>query len=105
MGLVIACVVGCYLYQRIRHPQSRCSFPPPLLLNGQGYYLLSFVNWHLGNNYYIDKTTAIMAGILCGELAGRLCVLDIKTWRCISVTPSLPPNADVRFKHAIPLHL
>ncbi|OQR97374.1 hypothetical protein THRCLA_07002 [Thraustotheca clavata] len=110
MGLVVCCVIICYLYQRLRYPKMPHEFSPPLLLNAQGYHLLSFADWKYRGKYYIDKTTAIMAGILSFKYDEQLFILDIKTWRFLSIETrllSLPPvdTAHEKFQHTIPLHI
>ncbi|OQR97372.1 hypothetical protein THRCLA_21943 [Thraustotheca clavata] len=108
--LVFVCVICCYLYERRGNVHVATQFTAPLLLNAQGYYMLSFKDWELNGLYYIDKTSAIMAGILCLELKDQVYILDIKAWRFLSVsTETIRPQhilaANSKFTHAIPLDL
>ncbi|KDO25041.1 hypothetical protein SPRG_09770 [Saprolegnia parasitica CBS 223.65] len=110
MGLALVSCVLCYLYARRTSPNLTPIFAPPLLLNAQGYHMLTFKHWVAQGVYYIDTTSAIMAGVLSWKVHGHIYLLDIKTWRFVSTalrTPRPQSRAakDERFAHAFPLHL
>ncbi|OQS07894.1 hypothetical protein THRCLA_00115 [Thraustotheca clavata] len=107
MGIICVCVIASYTFYRIRY---RHISPRNILchvLNAKAYYLLNFSRWQLHDELYIDKTSAIMAGLLSFELRNRVFVLDIKTWRFYTLAAThLSPtiqSADVRFRHALPM--
>ncbi|OQS04105.1 hypothetical protein THRCLA_03621 [Thraustotheca clavata] len=91
----------CYCYDRYRCPKLTCLSIPTLLLNAQSFYMLQFRNWRIGNDYYLDKTSAIMAGLLIIQWNHQLYILDIKTWRVFLDLSQL--DVQGRFKHAIAL--
>ncbi|EQC37763.1 hypothetical protein SDRG_04790 [Saprolegnia diclina VS20] len=101
--LAIACVVGCYLYDRWRYPnqQTNATMASALALNAQSVYLLRLTRWTHDGETYLDTTSAILAGLLVLEVHGRWYVFDIKTWRwfCRPRRPS--PTTHLAF--AIPL--
>ncbi|EQC25076.1 hypothetical protein SDRG_17038, partial [Saprolegnia diclina VS20] len=110
MGLALVACVVCYLYARRSSPNLTPIFTPPLLLNAQGYHMLTFKHWVANGVYYIDTTSAIMAGVLSWKCQGHIYLLDIKTWRFVSTAlPTPRPQSraakEERFAHAFPLHL
>ncbi|EQC35330.1 hypothetical protein SDRG_07042 [Saprolegnia diclina VS20] len=110
MGLALVACVVCYLYARRSSPNLTPIFTPPLLLNAQGYHMLTFKHWVANGVYYIDTTSAIMAGVLSWKGQGHIYLLDIKTWRFVSTAlPTPRPQSraakEERFAHAFPLHL
>ncbi|OQR91088.1 hypothetical protein ACHHYP_04976 [Achlya hypogyna] len=95
-------VVGRFLWQPNLPPIPVKSW----LLSAQSFYLLDFTEWYFQGEYFLDKTSAMMAGVLSVVYDGRLYLFDIKTWRLVSL-PALhislrDPDAR-RFRHAIPL--
>ncbi|OQS05685.1 hypothetical protein THRCLA_02206 [Thraustotheca clavata] len=107
IGFLVATssVLGCFIVERL----FRRNLPPLLLptemLNASSYYMLDFSDWIIRDEYYLDKTSAIMAGILAVKVRDRLCMLDIKSWRFFSI----PINVcnfqnDERIRLALPLN-
>ncbi|KDO30895.1 hypothetical protein SPRG_19680 [Saprolegnia parasitica CBS 223.65] len=74
-----------------------------LLLNAHCVYMLDFTNWKYKGEYYLDKTSAVLAGLLSLEYHGKLYIFDIKTWRLFSCASSKDPTQPERFQVAIPL--
>ncbi|EQC32709.1 hypothetical protein SDRG_09682 [Saprolegnia diclina VS20] len=104
IGLVLACLGVTYLFMRWYAPIPRLLYTPTPLLNAQSYYMLRLQRWHIDGVQYIDKTSAIMAGLLCTTYRGQHIVLDIKSWR-IFATPLTTAQAEHgRLRHALPLH-
>ncbi|OQS03117.1 hypothetical protein THRCLA_04573 [Thraustotheca clavata] len=110
LAIVLICVVVSYIYERRKAPCLPPRFSPPLILNAQSYYMLTLDDWHYKGMHYIDKTSAIMAGILCFDLNNRWYVLDIKTWHVVAASKK-PLGYDMteqdrrRLEQALPLHL
>ncbi|OQR88037.1 hypothetical protein ACHHYP_07679 [Achlya hypogyna] len=101
LGLVVACSGLVYAAVCLcSHAPPPCYVRSPLL-NAQSYYMLRLQGWRVGDVHYLDKTSAIMAGLLCVSWQGRTLVFDIKSWRILE-TP-IAAHADDRLVHAIPL--
>ncbi|EQC41653.1 hypothetical protein SDRG_01611 [Saprolegnia diclina VS20] len=107
LGLAVGSILGCFLFGRYVYAPNE----PPIavrswLLSAQSYYLLDFTNWVFLDEYYLDTTSAMMAGILSFVYNGRRYVFDIKMWRLVSLPHnpiSLWETDARRFRHAIPL--
>ncbi|KAH9124498.1 hypothetical protein AeMF1_004751 [Aphanomyces euteiches] len=75
-----------------------------LLLSAQAKYLLDFSKWTYESESFLDRPTALMAGIVSFEWKGALYLFDIKKWRSYTVQQRLD-NEDipVHIRFAIPL--
>ncbi|KDO21698.1 hypothetical protein SPRG_13036 [Saprolegnia parasitica CBS 223.65] len=104
VGLVLACLGGSYLVMRWYEPTPRTLLVQTPLLNAQSYYLLRLHRWRVDGVQYIDKTSAIMAGLLCTTYRGQHVVLDIKSWRIVAVPLTAAQAQDGRLRHALPLY-
>ncbi|OQR84570.1 hypothetical protein ACHHYP_13232 [Achlya hypogyna] len=78
-------VGGCFVLERCWMPDLAPRLVPSTLLNASSYYMLDFSDWVAKDEFYLDKTSALMAGVLALEIYGRLHVLDIKSWRYFNV--------------------
>ncbi|OQR86537.1 hypothetical protein THRCLA_10535 [Thraustotheca clavata] len=107
--VAVICILLSYLVERIVFPKR-----PPLdirthLLNSHSLHMLDFTNWRLNGVYYIDKASAIMAGLISWTYYGQLFILDIKSWRLLVLpanklsTSSLHIYSLDRFQKAIRL--
>ncbi|OQR88175.1 hypothetical protein ACHHYP_07280 [Achlya hypogyna] len=94
VGGVVGIAVGSVLFwstlERLRHPGRPQLQVRSLLLNAQSLYMLDFANWTLNGKYFLDKTSAVLAGLLSIQYKDNLYILDIKTWRVFAVTPATP---------------
>ncbi|OQS05442.1 hypothetical protein THRCLA_02433 [Thraustotheca clavata] len=110
---VILAAVGCIV---VSYTMERLVFPkvPPLeirsfLLNAHSLYMLDLTHWKLDGKYYLDKSSAVMCGLLSFHYKEKLYILDIKSWRVIVIaapklrTFSTSSNTLDRFENAIPL--
>ncbi|KDO30431.1 hypothetical protein SPRG_04333 [Saprolegnia parasitica CBS 223.65] len=104
IGLVLACLGGSYLVMRWYEPTPRRLQVETPLLNAQSYYLLRLHRWRVDGVQYIDKTSAIMAGLLCTTYRGQHVVLDIKSWRIYAVPLTAAQAQHGRLRHALPLY-
>ncbi|OQR85652.1 hypothetical protein ACHHYP_11595 [Achlya hypogyna] len=106
MAVICGCVGATYAYYRLALPTLPSRAFPCLVLSAKAYYVLPFDRWRLRGEVYIDKTTAIMGGLLSWELGGISFVLDIKTWRVYRVPwgrDTKLSESETRFDHALPL--
>ncbi|EQC25011.1 hypothetical protein SDRG_17103 [Saprolegnia diclina VS20] len=102
------CILLTYLVDRLRFPR----LPPvqvhSLLLNAQSLYLFDLADWAVDGEYFLDKASALMAGILSIEYKDNLYIFDIKTWRYMTlpvpvVPHALDPSTVARLQSALPL--
>ncbi|OQR90404.1 hypothetical protein ACHHYP_05550 [Achlya hypogyna] len=108
-ALALVCVVLAYVVERLLSPHLAPLDVHSYLLNSQSLYMLDLTHWQYGGDFYLDKTSAVMAGILSVEYQDNLYMLDIKTWRTFS-TPATTfvtgPDDSAELQHvrqAIPL--
>ncbi|OQR85266.1 hypothetical protein THRCLA_10728 [Thraustotheca clavata] len=88
VGICFGSITLCYIIERLRQPQlSRLNIPTQLL-NSQSYYLLDFTHWVHGDKYFLDATSALMAGIVTLHTPNYFYVLDVKSWRYFFVESS-----------------
>ncbi|RHY30449.1 hypothetical protein DYB32_004313 [Aphanomyces invadans] len=108
MGVSVAVcfgsVVVCYLWERRTRRESTILDIPSLMLPSQAKYMFNFDDWCFHDTYFIDKPSALMAGVISIEWRGRMYLFDIKKWRLFTLSvlvvhPSAPP----RFQYAIPI--
>ncbi|EQC34886.1 hypothetical protein SDRG_07686 [Saprolegnia diclina VS20] len=106
--IAICCssILLCYGADRLSQPRLADVTVPSLLLSAQSVYLFTFDRWIHDGDYYLDRTSAVMAGLVSVDWRGALFILDIKAWRVHTVRPllSLDLTQPLRFQHAIPLH-
>ncbi|OQR88251.1 hypothetical protein ACHHYP_07018 [Achlya hypogyna] len=95
-------IMVCYTAEVVRHPHVPPMEIPTLLLNAQSYYLLSLTEWSWEGDYFLDKMSAIIAGVLAVQYKNSILVLDIKTWRAFPL-PTVPSRAPLRLRRAVPL--
>ncbi|OQR85653.1 hypothetical protein ACHHYP_11597 [Achlya hypogyna] len=101
-GVSVAVICGCvgamYLVQRWWHP----SWPPlelsSVLLNAQSYYLIR-LHPVLGDKC-LDRTSAIMAGVISVMHKDTLYLLDVKSWRMWR--EKVPMDVARRRSHVLP---
>ncbi|KAF0686732.1 Aste57867_21480 [Aphanomyces stellatus] len=104
MAICAACTVVCYVVERYIRCTAKAVDVLSLLLSSQAKYILTFDDWSHHGTIFLDKATALMAGIVTLERHGTLYLLDIKKWRVVSFErPPLPPSTPARFRHAIPI--
>ncbi|EQC35082.1 hypothetical protein SDRG_07318, partial [Saprolegnia diclina VS20] len=83
--ICIGSVVGCYSIERLYRPRLVALAIPTQLLNAQSFYMLDMTDWVVHGEFFLDKTSAFMAGVIAIEWRRRLYVLDIKSWRGFSI--------------------
>ncbi|KDO21686.1 hypothetical protein SPRG_13024 [Saprolegnia parasitica CBS 223.65] len=98
MALICSCVIGTYLVQRLRYPDWPPREIPSVVLNAQSYYLMRL--HAVDGALLLDKTSAIMAGLLSYEFQGRVYLMDVKSWRVWHEPSTL--NAHRRASHVLP---
>ncbi|KDO30877.1 hypothetical protein SPRG_04779 [Saprolegnia parasitica CBS 223.65] len=106
MGFLIGLgsVVLCYGLERLWQPHLPPRDVPTTLLNASSYYMLDFSDWVVQDEFYLDKTSALMAGIVAIERYGHLHILDVKSWRYFHVRLStVTSGKHERIRRAIPL--
>ncbi|EQC34869.1 hypothetical protein SDRG_07670 [Saprolegnia diclina VS20] len=100
----LSSVVLCYGLERLWSPHLPPREVPTTLLNASSYYMLDFSDWVVHDEFYLDKTSALMAGILALERNGHLHILDVKSWRYFHVRLSAASSGKhERIRRAIPL--
>ncbi|OQR93343.1 hypothetical protein ACHHYP_02627 [Achlya hypogyna] len=77
----IGCIAFWYAVERVLSPRLPPTSVHSLLLSAHSLYMLDFRDWCVGGEYFLDKTSAVMAGLLSVEYNDCLYILDIKTWR------------------------
>ncbi|EQC34818.1 hypothetical protein SDRG_07623 [Saprolegnia diclina VS20] len=103
--IACACVTLCYRLERMLHPHLAPPNVHSLFLNSQSLYMLDLSHWQHHGDIFLDKTSAVLAGLLSVEYDDDLYILDIKTWRAIVVPHATltQPITLQRFARAIPL--
>ncbi|OQS07903.1 hypothetical protein THRCLA_00102, partial [Thraustotheca clavata] len=109
--LIVLCiamgnVIFWYTFERICYPNRAIFRVPTHLLNSQSLYMLDWSKWRVDGQYFLDKTSGVMAGLLSVELDDSLYILDIKSWRVFSIpldTLQEPFVSLERFRRSIPL--
>ncbi|KDO30840.1 hypothetical protein SPRG_04741 [Saprolegnia parasitica CBS 223.65] len=102
--IACACVALCYRLERTLQPHLARRNVHSLVLNSQSLYMLDWSHWTYHGDVYLDKTSAVLAGLLSVEYDDTLYILDIKTWRVIAVPTNLTkPITLQRFARAIPI--
>ncbi|KDO15862.1 hypothetical protein SPRG_18601 [Saprolegnia parasitica CBS 223.65] len=108
VAMALACILLTYALDRLRFPQ----LPPvqvhSLLLNAQSLYLFDWTDWAIEGEYFLDKASALMAGVLSIAYNDNLYIFDIKTWRYMTlpvpvVSHALDPSTRARLQSALPL--
>ncbi|EQC32713.1 hypothetical protein SDRG_09686 [Saprolegnia diclina VS20] len=98
MALICSCVLSTYVVQRLRFPHWPPREIPSVVLNAQSYYLMRL--HAVDGALLLDKTSAIMAGLLSYEFQGRVYLMDIKSWRLWHGPTTL--DAHRRASHVLP---
>ncbi|EQC38783.1 hypothetical protein SDRG_03742 [Saprolegnia diclina VS20] len=103
IGIGILAIVVCCIFEVLRRPNVPPNSVGTLLLNAQSYYVLDFGRWTWEGDVYLDKMSAIMAGILAVQVRESLYVFDIKTWRLFHQPVEPPSLKPARLRQAVPL--
>ncbi|KAF0686733.1 Aste57867_21481 [Aphanomyces stellatus] len=104
MAICFSSVAVCYVVEKYIRQSGSTLDIPSLLLSSQAKYMLDFATWSCCGTYYIDKATALMAGIVSAEWKGVIYLFDVKKWRFFVVPrPDLEASVEEKFKHAIPI--
>ncbi|OQR92010.1 hypothetical protein THRCLA_08820 [Thraustotheca clavata] len=105
--VAFSCVIVCYMFDRCRLPNLPPKFIDIYSLNAQSMYMLRLEPWKYYDHYYLDSTSAIMAGILSLQYDKQWYILDIKSWRVhirpVAVFPSNLNSSFKYFRNALPL--
>ncbi|KAF0685043.1 Aste57867_23072 [Aphanomyces stellatus] len=110
-GACAASVVVCYAVVMLFFRDSPGTIDvSSLMLSSQAKYFLDLREWTHDGVSFVDKPTALMAGIVSLEWRGTLYLFDVKKWRIVvtkrpieSEPISAATAVPVRFTHAIPL--
>ncbi|OQR93172.1 hypothetical protein ACHHYP_02813, partial [Achlya hypogyna] len=95
-GLCLGCVAVAYATA----PRRSHATPNSVLLSSPGKYMLSLEHWCCDGITYLDKASALMAGLVSVQVGPTVYILDIKKWRLFAVTHhDVPPQ----FARAVPL--
>ncbi|RHY86505.1 hypothetical protein DYB37_008189 [Aphanomyces astaci] len=104
MGICLASVVGTFVVEKYIRQTDTALDIPSLLLSSQAKYVLNLSGWIWCGTYYMDKSTALMAGVISLEWNHKLYMFDIKKWRHFVVCRSaLNDAAPDKLRHAIPI--
>ncbi|KDO29551.1 hypothetical protein SPRG_05507 [Saprolegnia parasitica CBS 223.65] len=100
IGAIAALV--CYAVARLVHRPVVPSRATSLLLNAQCMFMLRMA--HHDGGVFLDKMSALIAGVLTWERNGVLHLLDVKTWRYLCVKrDGKHATLPARVRGAIPL--
>ncbi|OQS00574.1 hypothetical protein ACHHYP_03382 [Achlya hypogyna] len=101
-GVGVASVVVCYTGARLLYRDTAPGPAPTLLLNAQSFFMLTLEK--SGDDVFLDKMSAFVAGVLSWEVHGTLHMLDLKTWRYVRLTrDAMDATHPPRLRQAIPL--
>ncbi|OQR95139.1 hypothetical protein ACHHYP_00371 [Achlya hypogyna] len=104
-ALGLGAVVSCYAAERWYRPNLAPLELHTEVLDALAYYMFDFTNWTVDGEFFIDPTSAILAGLVAVNVRGHRWVLDVKTWRVFTL-PDVPSEDDIkhtRFHFALPL--
>ncbi|OQS04535.1 hypothetical protein THRCLA_20861 [Thraustotheca clavata] len=82
-------VVLCYAYERWKQPKLQHKAVRTSLLNASSYYVFELMP---STGQYLDKPSAVMAGIISFETNLHIHVFDTKSWRYIKIPKSPREN-------------
>ncbi|KAF0698954.1 Aste57867_10445 [Aphanomyces stellatus] len=119
--------LGCYVVERLNRvylaPRVRnfstkalavkWTPPPPPPRNGSNFlyaaaqHEFAVTHWVFRDVYYLDKASAVLAGLLSLEWSGTIYIFDAKLWRmyalAIETLPLLDPALPPHLRRALPL--
>ncbi|KAF0685042.1 Aste57867_23071 [Aphanomyces stellatus] len=100
-----ASVIMCYGVALLAWQDNSPVDVSSLMLSSQAKYLLNLSQWTFSDVTYLDKPTALMAGIVSLEWHTTLYLFDIKKWRIVVTKrpPMDPSSVPAHIRHAIPL--
>ncbi|OQS00434.1 hypothetical protein ACHHYP_03549 [Achlya hypogyna] len=98
-GIAVANIAFWYLAVRWWRPHQPKVPIESLLLSAQSFYLMHWRDRQAQGVYYIDTTSAIMAGVVAVGYRGQRFLFDIKAWRVVV----LPTTAAKAIPEGIPL--
>ncbi|KDO18000.1 hypothetical protein SPRG_16482 [Saprolegnia parasitica CBS 223.65] len=102
--ICILAIISCFLFEKHVLKRGLSIDVPSLLLSAPAKYMLILDDWSHKGVLFVDKPSALMAGIISIEHAGGIYLFDIKKWR-MYVLHRAPHDAETpsRFFHAIPM--
>ncbi|OQR96757.1 hypothetical protein ACHHYP_13654 [Achlya hypogyna] len=104
VAICVASIALSYAGDRLWHPRLPDDVAPSLLLSAQSVYLLAFDRWVVDGEYYLDRASALMAGLVTVTWQHTLYILDIKSWRLYTVCHHVSnAHREPRLRWAIPL--
>ncbi|KAF0685040.1 Aste57867_23069 [Aphanomyces stellatus] len=104
VGICVAAVLVSYVAVLVFVQHDDALEISSLMLSSQAKYLLDLTHWTFQGQHYLDKPTALMAGIVSLDWRGKLYLFDIKKWRVvITVRHEANQTTPARFRYAIPL--
>ncbi|OQR90939.1 hypothetical protein ACHHYP_05128 [Achlya hypogyna] len=102
--ICLAAIIVCFLFEKYALKSGLSVDIPSLMLSAPAKYMLILDDWSHKGVLFVDKPSALMAGIISIEWQRQIFLFDIKKWRIYALErPALEPDAPVRFRHAIPM--
>ncbi|EQC29927.1 hypothetical protein SDRG_12473 [Saprolegnia diclina VS20] len=102
--ICVLAIVLCFLLEKYVLKSGLSMDVPSLLLSAPAKYMLVLDDWSHKGVLFVDKPSALMAGIISIEHAGGLYLFDIKKWRMYVLHRApLDRETPSRFFHAIPM--
>ncbi|OQS03228.1 hypothetical protein THRCLA_04479 [Thraustotheca clavata] len=83
--VAVVCVVCFYFIELLIFPKRVPLQVQCFLLSAQGLYMLELAKWEYETQYYLDRTSAVMVGLLTIEYRGSMYIFDIKSWRILAL--------------------
>ncbi|KDO27083.1 hypothetical protein SPRG_07793 [Saprolegnia parasitica CBS 223.65] len=101
-GIVVGCNMVCFGIVRLSvdKPPTRVR---SLLLSSGAKYLFMHHNRVVQDVYYLDRASAVLAGIVTYRHGRRMYALDVKLWRLFSTPLSLANQSNSMLDSALPL--
>ncbi|OQS01879.1 hypothetical protein THRCLA_05677 [Thraustotheca clavata] len=101
VGVSVICIVMTYFVERTLLKSRPALDIETLLLCSQSLYMLDLERWKYEGGYYLDQTSAVMAGLLSIVHRNKLYIFDAKSWRMLVVC--LNDDQQMQSRHTIAL--
>ncbi|OQS04278.1 hypothetical protein THRCLA_20921 [Thraustotheca clavata] len=105
VGLVIGLNCLCYLF--IHCTVKRIQVTELSWISGGAKYLFDVDSWYYGNVYFLDRSSAILDGIITWHWGDKMHAFDVKTWRLLPLKRTCSISYEKSFanasKYALPL--
>ncbi|OQS07266.1 hypothetical protein THRCLA_00730 [Thraustotheca clavata] len=101
--IVVASNIFCYYLTRYLWPNVSPRRGDSILLSAGAKYLLDNDDWVVGGIYYMDRSTAVLDGLLSFHYHDTMYVFDVKSWKMHALKNGIDSALDKRLQLAIPL--